>query len=110
MFKHENLNYTIRAYRMALGMTQKDLGASIDKTNVFISVYERGYSDGNGAEADMCRVINERLASAPGGREFYDAKAALILCDIYRKKEGHTPLSAWKIAKKCCREFGKIGG
>lgn len=108
MIKDANLNFVIRAYRMALGMTQTALGDAIGKSNAFVSLYERGLTDGCGYEVDMQRVLIKELKKAQGGKEFYDAKAALILCDIYRKREGCAPLKAWKTAGKACKRFSEV--
>lgn len=99
------LCYVIRAYRMAVGVTQTDLAEAVGRSAGFISFYERGKAHGSGLETQMRRFLDKIAKRKKIDPEFCDAKAALILCDIYRKMEGRVPSEVLKNAKEKCRKF-----
>ena len=101
------LCYVIRAYRMAIGITQTDLAYAIDRSAGYISMYERGKADGNGQENKMRRFLTKVAKNKGLNTEFYEAKAALILCDIYKKLEGELASDALDHAKEKCRKFAE---
>lgn len=101
------LCYVIRAYRMAIGITQADLASSVDRSGCFISLYERGKADGSGLETKMRRFLLKVAKQKKLDPEFYEAKAALILCDIYRKLDGTVTSDVLAYAKEKCRVFAE---
>lgn len=101
------LCYVIRAYRMAIGITQSDLAYAVDRSTGYISTYERGKADGNGQENKMRRFLTKVAKNKGLDTEFYEAKAALILCDIYKKLEGELASDVLDHAKEKCRKFAE---
>ncbi len=102
------LCYVIRAYRMAIGVTQMELAYAIDRSAGFVSMYERGLADGSGLETKMRRFLVKVAKQKKLDSDFYDAKATLILCDIYTKQKGDAPSDVLENAKEKCRKFANM--
>ena len=100
--------YVIRAYRMAIGITQTDLAFAVDRSAGFISMYERGKTSGDGLANKMRRFLTKVAKQKGLNTEFYEAKAALILCDIYKKQKGALDPEVLEHAKEKCRKFSEM--
>lgn len=95
--------YIARARRMALHMTQNELGDRIGKSGAWVSLFERGKIDDQG----MIPVIFDELASVSSKwtRDemlLLTIQTDVILVDIYKRYE--KALS--EFLKDTCKQYG----
>lgn len=98
--------YIARARRMALHMTQNELGDRIGKSGAWVSLFERGKID----DQSMVPVIFNELASVSSKwtRDellFLTIQTNVILVDIYNRYEKTVPKELFEILKNMCKEY-----
>ena len=100
------MRYVIRSYRMALGLSQADVGFVINRSSAWISMNERGKIDASKSDAAKMKSFLIDLRNKKGlSKEYYDAKATLLLCEVYADQDGVTPPDVYTYAQRCCGRF-----
>jgi len=102
--------FMIRAHRMALRMTQKELADAIGTSGAYISLFERDRIPGSSRYNDMMAVIRTRInETIPEGveRGAYGVKVAMNLIDIYKRYTDSVPYEVMKNAIKTAEFFGR---
>ena len=106
-------NYKMRALRMALGVSQEELGDLIDVSTSLISMYERGTVNNEELEINVNTLlsrIRDKLIERYG--YWYDAyvelKTNINLLDIWMEFEGRAPIEIIQKAKESAAAFVHI--
>ena len=103
------LNYKMRALRLALGLTQEEVGELIGCSNVVISLYERGVTDSSFAHniASTLYGVKQRMVDKNG--YWYDCyielQTALHEMQVWQDMQGYVPEHILKNAKTLAAAF-----
>lgn len=106
-------HYKMRALRLALDVSQEELGELCDVSHATIGLYERGVIDGenleNNVNTSLLR-IRDKLIEKYG--YWYDVhvelKTNLNLLDIWMEFEGRAPIEIIQKAKESAAAFVHI--
>lgn len=110
---NHKFHYKMRALRLALGVTQEELGELCGVSHTLIGLYERGVIDGE----DLKNNVNTSLLSVRDKMiekygYWYDAyielKTNINLLDIWIENEGHAPIEIIQKAKESASAFVHI--
>lgn len=101
--------YIARARRLALHMTQNELGDRIGKSGAWVSLFERGKID----DQSMVPVIFNELASVSSKwtRDeilLLTIQTNMILVDIYKRYEKTVPKGLFEVLKNACEMYGGL--
>jgi transcriptional regulator with XRE-family HTH domain len=106
-------HYKMHALRLALGLTQEELGELCGVSHTYIGLYERGTVDGEYLENNVntsLSGIRDKLIEKYG--YWYDAyielKTNLNLLDIWMEFEGRAPIEIIQKAKESAAAFVHI--
>lgn len=107
-------HYKMCALRLALGVTQEELGELCGVSHTLIGLYEqRGVIDGECLEINVntsLSCVRDKMIEKYG--YWYDAyielKTNLNLLDIWIKNEGHAPIEIIRKAKESAAAFVHI--
>ena len=106
------LNYKMRAFRIALGLTQEEVADMVGTSNVTVSLYERGLIDSGWAQkiSDALYAVKEKQANKYG--YWYDAfielQTALNEITVWTDLNGRVPVEVIKRAKELSAAFTNI--
>ena len=104
------LNYRIRAFRQALGITQEELGALVGVSNFLISLHERGMYDVDGRQNELMQALYEvqqRKAAVYGYwyNNYVELQTALNEVQVWIELEGRAPTEVIRHAKDLAVAF-----
>lgn len=106
-------HYKMRALRLALGVSQEELGELCDVSHTMIGLYERGVIDGEYLEINVntsLSRVRDKMIEKYG--YWYDAylelKTNLNLLDIWMEFEGRAPIEIIQKAKESAAAFVHI--
>lgn len=106
-------HYKMRALRLALGVSQEELGELTGVSSTYISMYERGTVDGEYLEINVntsLSRVRDKLIEKYG--YWYDSylelKTNLNLLDIWMEFEGRAPIEIIQKAKESAAAFVHI--
>lgn len=112
-FDDPKFHYKMRALRLALGVSQEELGELAGVSHTLIGLYERGEIDGQYLEFDVntsLSRVRDKLIEKYG--YWYDTyvelKTNLNLLDIWIKFEGRAPIEIIQKAKESAAAFVHI--
>lgn len=106
-------HYKMRALRLALCLTQEELGELCGVSHTYIGLYERGVIDCEDLENNVntsLSCVRDKLIEKYG--YWYDAyvelKTNINLLDIWIENEGHAPIEIIRKAKEAASAFVHI--
>ena len=106
-------HYKMRALRLALGVSQEELGELCGVSHTLIGLYERGIINGEDLKNNVntsLLIVRDKLIEKYG--YWYDAyvelKTNLNLLDIWIEFEGHAPIEIIQKAKESAAAFVHI--
>ena len=106
------LNYRMRALRLALGLSQEEVGAIIGVSNVTVSLYERGLIDSsycNDIAGALYDVIQVKVGRYGYWYDSYiELQTALNEIQVWIELEGHAPVDVIQRAKDKAAAFEKV--
>ena len=100
--------YICRARRVALHMTQSELGARIGKSGAWVSLFERGKIDDQSLVPAIFNVLTS--VSANWTREdtlFLCVQTDVLLVGIYKRYDKKVPKALINQLKDACEAYGK---
>lgn len=107
------IHYKMRALRLALGLTQEELGELCGVSHTLIDLYERGVINDEDYKINVntsLSIIRDKLIEKYG--YWYDTyielKTNLNLLDIWIEFEGHAPIEIIQKAKESASAFVHI--
>lgn len=106
-------HYKMRALRLALGVSQAEIGELIGVSTTHIDMYERGLTDDNMVEYEVYTALSGiRDGYIEKYGYWYDIylelKTDINLLDIWVEFEGHAPTEIIKKAKESASAFVHI--
>lgn len=103
------LNYKMKAMRLALGLTQDELGGLVGISGVVISLHERGLIDSSYAtaiESKLQDVWEKKVAKYGYWYNYYlSLQSATNEIQIWLDAEGYVPDGVMNNAKACAVAF-----
>lgn len=107
---NHKFHYKMRALRLALGVSQEELGELCGVSHTLIDLYERGVINDEDNKINVntsLSIIRDRLIEKYG--YWYDAyvelKTNINLIDIWIEFEGHAPIEIVQKAKESASAF-----
>ena len=103
------LNYRMRAFRLALGLSQEEVGELVGVSNVTISLYERGLIDSEYSQpiSDALYAVKEKLVARYGYwyDDYIELETAMTEIRVWIELEGHAPTDVIRRAKDMAVAF-----
>ena len=109
---NDGVCYKMRAFRMALGLSQEEVGEMVGASNAMISLYERGLYD-----SCYATKIQEALHAVKKSKiekygywyeRYIECLTALNEVEVWSELEGHIPESVIRKAKDAAVIFSNV--
>lgn len=106
-------HYKMRALRLALGLTQEELGELCGVSHTYIGLYERGVVDcedlENNVNTSLLRIRDKQIEKYGYWYDAYvELKTNLNLLDIWIENEGRAPIEIIQKSKESAAAFVHI--